>query len=127
MVKDLIHYNLFGTPAYLRRIASLKENEEKRRESMMGKQVGTGYMRPSVTTAGEHAGVRTVAGIWKLASENAFEKTDTVGTDYRRPSISACQMDVKCMADIWKGSPPNGVPPMNRNFGNNITNPKIRI
>ena len=103
MIKDLIHYNLFGTPAYLRRIASLKENEEQRRQIVEEKQVGTGYKRPSITGAMAHEGVRSVAGIWKLAAQNAYESNDTVGTDYRRPSISALQgMGIKDLANTWQ-------------------------
>lgn len=89
MVKELIHYNLFGTPAYLRRIASIKEKEEERRIVIEEKKVGSDYKRPSLTGAAGHDGVRNVAAIWKLAGQNSVDDSITVGTDFRRPSLTA--------------------------------------
>jgi len=105
MVKDLIHYNLFGTPAYLRRVAALKENEEARQLIVDEKKVGADYRRPSLTAAMQHGGVRSVTSIWKLAAENAYDNDkDTVGSDYRRPSISACNMAVRDLASSWQAN-----------------------
>jgi hypothetical protein len=77
MIKDLIHYNLFGTPAYLRRVACLKEKEEKRRIVIEDKKVGATFRRSSINTSG-HQGVKQVASIWMQARKSICQESSGI-------------------------------------------------
>jgi len=101
MVKDLFHYNLYGTGSYKARLQAIAEANAKIQEELDEKKVGVDYKvtifelkrvhrrvkRPEVDVSG-HAGVGRIASMWSacrrasLAALNAVEKTG------RRASIA---------------------------------------